>query len=159
MAITDDTEKRFEADIETYLLSSEGGYTRNKTAYDAELGLYPETLVAFVKATQPKEWKRFELQNGTDPERRFCVAFHNATERDGVLSVLRNGFKHKGITFRVCYFQPRSKLNQTALELYRKNVVTCKPPVVLLKCQPEQCGYGPCHQRDPGLCPGTEEPV
>ena len=125
MAITDDTEKRFEADIETYLLSPEGGYTRNKTAYDAELGLYPETLVAFVKASQPKEWKRFELQNSVDPERRFCVAFHNATERDGVLSVLRNGFKHKGITFRVCYFQPRSKLNQTALELYRKNVITC----------------------------------
>lgn len=125
MAINDDSEKRFESDIETFLLSPAGGYTTNGTPYDAKLGLYPAALVDFIKRTQPKSWKRFELQNAMDAERRFCIAFSNACERDGILSVLRHGFKHKGIPFRVCYFKPESKLNQTSLELYRQNVITC----------------------------------
>ena len=63
MAINDDSEKRFEADIEAFLLSQAGGYVRNETPYDAKLGLYPATLLDFVKRTQPKAWKRFETQN------------------------------------------------------------------------------------------------
>ena len=125
MAINDDSEKRFEADIEAFLLSQAGGYVRNETPYDAKLGLYTATLLDFVKRTQPKAWKRFELQNAVDTDKRFCDAFNNATDRDGILSVLRHGFKHKGITFYVCYFKPHSKLNQTALELYQQNVITC----------------------------------
>ena len=125
MAINDDSEKRFESDIESFLLSQAGGYVRNETPYDAKLGLYPATLLDFVKRTQPKAWKRFELQNAVDTDKRFCDAFFNACEREGVLAVLRHGFKHKGIPFQVCYFKPQSKLNQTALELYRQNVITC----------------------------------
>ena len=41
MAINDDSEKRFESDIESFLLSQVGGYVRNETPYDAKLGLSP----------------------------------------------------------------------------------------------------------------------
>lgn len=40
----------------------------------------------------------------------------------GKISVLRHGFKHRGITFRVCYFKPESHLNKTATEHYNQNV-------------------------------------
>ena len=43
---------------------------------------------------------------------------------DGLLSVMRNGFKHRGIPFRVCYFKPESGLNQTALDNYNANEIT-----------------------------------
>ena len=43
---------------------------------------------------------------------------------DGLLGVLRNGFKHRGIPFRVCYFKPESTLNQTAVEQYAANEIT-----------------------------------
>ena len=43
----------------------------------------------------------------------------------GLLDVLRHGFKHKGITFRVCYFKPESSLNQTAAIQYEKNHFDC----------------------------------
>ena len=114
------TEKRFESDIETAMLS--GGYTRNNDTYDAKNALYLDTLVRFVQTTQPKSWQRFELQSGT-PE-KFAQAFQNAVDMDGLLSVMRNGFKHRGIPFRVCYFKPESGLNQTALDNYNANEIT-----------------------------------
>jgi len=39
--------------------------------------------------------------------------------------VLRHGFKHRGIEFKVCYFRPESALNQTSVNLYSKNEITC----------------------------------
>ncbi len=116
------TEKRFEEDIESFLLSAEGGYTKSTDVYDPALGLYTDTLIGFIKATQPKEWVRFENTCQSDPVRKFCVAFNNACDSDGLISVLRHGFKHRGITFRVCYFKPESHLNKTAAALYEMNV-------------------------------------
>ena len=78
-----------------------------------------------MQKTQPKEWARFVMQNQTEPERKFCLAFNNACDAEGLLSVLRHGFKHRGVSFRVCYFRPESGLNQTAAALYAKNEITC----------------------------------
>lgn len=120
MSVDETNEKRFESDIEADMLA--GGYTTNTDSYDAENALYLDTLIRFVKATQPKSWQRFELQSGT-PE-KFAQAFQSAVDMDGLLAVLRNGFKHRGIPFRVCYFKPESTLNQTAVEQYAANEIT-----------------------------------
>ena len=72
------TEKRFESDIESFFLSPAGGYTKGTDTYDAKLGLYPDVLIRFVQATQPKAWQRFVSMNAADPERKFCAAFANA---------------------------------------------------------------------------------
>ena len=124
MSVTETTEKRFETDIETFFLSTTGGYTKNNDTYEPDLGLFSATLIRFIQKTQPNEWKRFTMQNATDPERKFCLAFNTACDMDGLVSVLRHGFKHRGITFRVCYFKPESSLNQTAQALYEKNEIT-----------------------------------
>jgi type I restriction enzyme R subunit len=123
MIHVDKTEKRFESDIEAYFLSEEGGYTKGTAAYSPDLGLFDTVLTDFVKETQPKAWGRFSLQNQVNTERKFCLEFQNACVRDGLISVLRHGFKHLGIPFRVCYFKPESSLNETASELYAKNRV------------------------------------
>ena len=125
MPVTDTTEKRFESDIETFFLSPAGGYTHCDDTYDPKLGLYPNVLLRFIKESQPKAWQRFVNMNAVDPERKFCVAFNNACDMDGILYVLRHGFKHRGISFRVCYFMPESSLNQTDVENYRKNIFHC----------------------------------
>lgn len=119
----DKTEKRFESDIEAFFLSPEGGYTKGEAPYSPDLGLFDSVLTDFVKDTQPKAWARFCLQNKVNPERKFCLEFHNACVRDGVISVIRHGFKHLGIPFKVCFFKPESTLNQTAAALYAKNRV------------------------------------
>ena len=76
------TEKRFEADIESFFLSPAGGYTKGADTYDAKQGLYVNTLIDFVQRTQPKEWARFENANQVDPVRKFCTA----RQRDCFLS-------------------------------------------------------------------------
>ena len=125
MSVTDTTEKRFESDIEEFFLSEAGGYTQCTDEYDPKLGLYKDTLIRFIKDSQPKEWKRFENMNAVDPEKKFCIAFNNACDMEGVLDVLRHGFKHRGIKFRVCYFMPESSLNKTDVENYKKNIFPC----------------------------------
>jgi len=115
-------EKRLEEDIESFFLTEQGGYTKTAATYDPALGLYVNTLIAFIKETQPKEWIRFENTCNSDPVRKFCIAFNNACDTLGLIAVLRHGFKHRGITFRVCYFRPESHLNKTATALYEQNV-------------------------------------
>lgn len=125
MSITVATEKQFESDIESFFISSEGGYTKGNGIYDPKLGVYPDKLISFIQRTQPREWAAFERQNDIDPVRKFCVAFNNACDMDGVLHVLRHGFKHRGITFKVCYFKPESALNDTAQIQYAENEIEC----------------------------------
>lgn len=125
MPVTDTTEKRFESDIESFFLSEAGGYTKCEDTYDPKLGLYPDTLIRFIQDTQPKAWQRFVNMNAVDPVRKFCVAFNNACDMDGVLDVLRHGFKHRGVAFRVCYFMPESTLNELDAENYKKNILHC----------------------------------
>lgn len=125
MAIYTTNEKRFEQDIETFLTSADGGYTKTTDIYDPSVGLYVNTLIAFIQRTQPKEWKRFESACKSDPVKKFCLIFNNACDEFGLINVLRHGFKHRGITFRVMYFKPESHLNQTAAALYEENICNC----------------------------------
>lgn len=126
----DESEKNFEAFIEAYLISEEGGWTK---ATDAGLrseeskGMNVDivTLTDFVKSTQPMAWRRFERMCTINPVRQFYKSFENAVTQDGLISVLRHGFKHRGISFRVCYFKPESELNDLAVENYNKNVCQC----------------------------------
>ena len=59
MATATINEKRFESDIEAFFLSPEGGYTKCHNEYDPKLGLYKDTLIRFIKDSQPKAWQRF----------------------------------------------------------------------------------------------------
>ena len=116
-----DNEKQFEQDIESFLISPAGGWQKASDAgcrasMDSGMALDLGTLVEFIKATQPIQWQRFEKQCNSDPEKKFYKAFENAVENDGLISVLRHGFKHRGIEFRVCYFKPESTLNDVAVK-------------------------------------------
>ena len=121
-----ENEKQFEANIEAYLISPAGGFTKaNDMGYDPTMALDIHTLVEFVKATQPIMWQRFEKQCNSDPYKKFYKCFEDAVQTDGVLSVLRHGFKHRGMDFRVCYFKPESTLNQVAVQHYNQNICQC----------------------------------
>ena len=93
--------------------------------YDPARALDIRTLVEFVKATQPVMWQRFEKQCNSDPYKKFYKCFEDAVQTDGMLSVLRHGFKHRGMNFRVCYFKPESTLNQVAVHHYSQNICQC----------------------------------
>ena len=121
-----ENEKQFEANIEQYLISPAGGFTKATDAgYDPAMALDIYTLVEFVKTTQPIMWQRFEKQCNSDSYKKFYKAFEDAVQMDGILSVLRHGFKHRGMDFKVCYFKPESTLNQVAVQHYNQNICQC----------------------------------
>ena len=111
-----------------------------------------------MQKTQPKEWKRFLLQNKVNSERKFCLAFNNACDMDGLISVLRHGFKHRGIPFKVCYFKPESGLNQTAMSLYEKNEITCNRQWFYSNDTPS-VDMVLAVSRNSGICTGIKESV
>ena len=125
-----ESEQHFEEYIENYLISEEGGWKKaTDEGYRSEISrgmsLDITTLTDFVQATQPMAWRRFERMCTISPVRQFYKAFENAVTQDGLISVLRHGFKHRGISFRVCYFKPESELNELANEHYRQNICQC----------------------------------
>lgn len=123
-----ENEKQFESNIEAFLISPAGGYTKATDAgYTSSSGMALDinTLVEFVKATQPIMWQRFEKQCNSDPYKKFYKCFEDAVQMDGLLSVLRHGFKHRGMEFKICYFKPESTLNDLAVKRYEKNICQC----------------------------------
>ncbi len=125
-----DNEKQFESDIEAYLISPDGGWAKaDDRGYcspeSAGMALDVQTLVNFVKATQSAAWRRFEKQCNSGPIKKFYKIFENAVQTDGLIFVLRHGFKHRGIEFRICYFKPESKLNEIAVRHYSQNICQC----------------------------------
>lgn len=123
-----ENEKQFESNIEAFLISPAGGYKKSTDAgytLSSGMALDIQTLVGFVKATQPVMWQRFEKQCNSDPYRKFYKCFEDAVQMDGLLSVMRHGFKHRGMNFRVCYFKPESTLNDVAVKRYEQNVCQC----------------------------------
>lgn len=121
-------ERQFETNIGAFLISPAGGYTKATDAgyvASSSMALDINTLVEFVKTTQPVMWKRFEKQCNSDPYKKFYKCFEDAVQMDGLLSVMRHGFKHRGMDFKVCYFKPESTLNDVAVKRYKQNVCQC----------------------------------
>lgn len=117
-------EIRFEQDVETFLLSPYGGYQKgDMNNYDKDKALDMDTLISFVRTTQPKEWDRFERITVSDVEKKFFKAINDAIDNFGLIHVLRHGFKYRGIDFRAAYFKPESELNMRLWDLYNENIL------------------------------------
>lgn len=132
----DTSEKRFEQDIESFLISPQGGYDQfsyqnlngewiHKYVYDKERAIYLEVLVNFIMRTQPKEWARYTHYYGNDALDRLYRRLEDSINQNGLIYVLRNGIEDMGVKLKVCYFKPESDLNVNLIELYKQNVVGC----------------------------------
>ena len=137
-------EKNLEEDIESFLCSPEGGFFKcddrhsllyvEDGTYQMVGGGYMEhrdraldaaTLVNFIQTTQPKAWDRFERMCNSDSTAKFAKVFNDAVDRLGMVAVLKHGFKHRGLPFKVVFFKPESGLNESAADRYAKNVCRC----------------------------------
>ena len=117
-------EKNFENDIEAYLLSH--GYRKGSMAtYDKQRAIDMPVLVEFIQATQPKMWQRYVNVYGEKAEKQLYTIFQQNVEANGLIWVLRNGVKDRGMDLRFAYFAPASNLNLDLVERYNKNILTC----------------------------------
>ena len=125
MSDFDVKEKRFEQDIEEYLLKK-GGYKKgNPSVFDRKLALDKETFISFIKTSQPKNWERYVKIYGNDSERQIVDRFCREVKLNGILKVLRKGFVDRGITFRAVYWKPETSINETSRKQYENNILHC----------------------------------
>lgn len=123
----EENERRFEQDIETYLLSSDGGYIKgNPQDFDRECALNKKDLFAFIENTQKNEWDKFKKAFPDDYESRFIKRFNDEVVTRGIIDVIRNGIKYTGagtFKFKLAYFMPETNLNPEDMDLYNKNIL------------------------------------
>src|SRR5574344_1481407 len=119
-------EKNFEDSIEDFFLSEAGGYVKgNQATYDKSRAIDMSMLMTFILKTQPKVWQRFVNNYGDGAEKQLYKVFQADVSRYGLIHVLRNGIKDRGVAIRFCYFSPSSNLNPDLVERYNANILTC----------------------------------
>lgn len=116
------TEATFERNIETYL-TSHGWAAVPPSSYDRDLGLFPDEVVAFVQASQPKAWQQLVTRHGGEntARQRFVKVVANAIDHRGTISVLRGTVKDSGVTVRMCWFKPANTLTPELAQRYAAN--------------------------------------
>ena len=118
------TEHAFEAAIEAGLTGSGGYDSRNASAFDEALVLFPDDVTAFLRDSQPAKWRALEKLLGQKTISTVLESLSKELELKGTLHVLRHGFKCYGKTFRMAWFRPNTTMNPEAAENYAKNRLT-----------------------------------
>lgn len=117
-------EINLEQDIEQYLIT-EGGYVKGtQDNYDKKRAIDMTTLVKFIETTQPKQWQRYQNIYGDKVEAQLYKQFQHDVSKFGLIHVLRNGIKDRGVGLKFVYFAPASNLNEELVERYNANILT-----------------------------------
>ncbi len=114
------SEAAFETVIETHLLAS--GYTHiAPEGFDRERAIFPETVLAFIRETQPREWAKLEALHGERTGEQILGDLCKWMDQNGALATLRHGFKCYGRTLHVAFFKAAHELNPELEARYASN--------------------------------------
>ena len=115
-------EEAFESVIEIHLLAN--GYVPvAREGFDRERAIFPETVLAFIRETQPKEWAKLESLHGDKTGEQILGDLCKWMDAHGVLATLRHGFKCYGRTLRIAFFKAAHELNPELNARYAANRV------------------------------------
>lgn len=113
-------ERQFQNDI-IASLTANGWLLGTAAQYDRSHALYTPDFLAFVQNAYPDRWEKFVKSNPANPEKVLIDAYVHAVKRDGVLTVLRKGFKVIGGHLDVCAFMPDHSMNPDTQRRYQQN--------------------------------------
>ncbi|WP_419318834.1 type I restriction endonuclease subunit R [Caulobacter sp. ErkDOM-E] len=116
------SEGAFETVIEGALLAN--GYDHQPPeGFDRERAIFPDAVLAFIRATQPKEWKALEALHGERTGVQVLGDLTKWMDREGALATLRHGFKCYGKTLHIAFFKAAHELNPELEARYAANQV------------------------------------
>lgn len=132
----DKSEKRFEHDIESFFISTAGGYQQfcgqdpegnwvHNKQHDIGRCIYLDVLVDFISKTQPKEWARYVKYYGDAAPEKLYRRFEDSVANNGLIHVLKKGIEDLGVKLKLCYFKPETNLNEQSIDLYNSNILGC----------------------------------
>src|SRR2546423_6868348 len=114
------SEAAYESFIEAQL--RDNGYVAiDRDGFDRERAVFPETVLAFIRATQPKEWSRLEALHGEKTGEQILGDLCKWMDTNGALATLRHGFKCYGRTLHAAYFKAAHELNPELEARYTAN--------------------------------------
>ncbi|GBQ03676.1 restriction endonuclease subunit R [Streptomyces spongiicola] len=107
-------------------MTERGWREASPAGYQPDLGLDTGELFEFLRRTQAEEWHELRTVYGdpAEAERGFVRRLDQAIANDGLLHVLRNGVKDRGVRLRVAYFRPNLVPDASVLDGYRANRLT-----------------------------------
>lgn len=108
-------------------MTERGWHEAQPEDYQADLGLDTNELFTFIGESQIREWTELLAVYGNDvdaAQRGFAQRLDKAISDDGLLNVLRNGVKDRGVRLRVAYFKPNLVAEDSVLDGYRANRLT-----------------------------------
>ena len=114
------TEAAFESVIESHLLGN-GYMSIGDAGFDRERAIFPETALAFIRETQPREWAKLEALLGKNTGQQVLADLCKWMNANGSLVTLRHGFKCYGRTLRAAYFKAAHGLNPELEAAYSAN--------------------------------------
>lgn len=96
------SESASEPVIEAHLLQN-GYVTVNREGFDRERAIFPETVLAFIRETQPKEWAKLEALHGEKTGEQILGDLCKWMDQNGALAILRHGLKCYGRTLHAAF--------------------------------------------------------
>ncbi len=118
------TETEFEGAIEHQFLENDCYQLGSSDDYDTSRALEPRRVIDFIKNTQEKVWQSLSNIHRGDTEKVVLDDLVKALETQGMLNILRYGFKCYGKKIKLAYFAPNTRLNTKSLGLYKANVLS-----------------------------------
>lgn len=126
--MADSKEAQFQQDI-IRAMTAQGWLTGPASGYDRATALYTEDFLAYFKSAWPERWDKFAKANPSNPDTVLVQKLVRELEQDGVLNVLRHGFKVPQTKIEACSFKPDHGMNPETLQRYRCNRVRVVPEV------------------------------
>ena len=114
-------ENGFETLIVNWLVN-ENGYEQGTNAdYNQEYAIDEERLFRYLQSTQPRDLAELRILDTPAEKKKFLERLSRKLSDQGVIEILRKGFKYKNKTLEFYQVLP-SKGNQRAQELYEQNI-------------------------------------
>jgi len=115
-------EAAFETIVEAHVLDN--GYVAVAGVdFDRDRAIFPETALAFIRETQPREWAKLEALLGERTSEQVLSDLCKWMDANGSLATLRHGFKCYGRTLRAAFFKAAHRLNLDLEAAYAANRV------------------------------------
>ena len=118
------TEATFEREVCEHLVQAGWLHAAGDAAkYDRAAALFPDDLVAWVRATQPQAWESLEKSHGARAQAVLVERVRKALDTQGTLDVLRQGVDVMGLRakLQLVQFKPAMSLNEELAARYAAN--------------------------------------
>lgn len=116
-------EINLEDEVCEYLKVHDWLYSVDDGDYDRELALVPADVIAWVEATQPKEWQTLTKNHGSKANETLLKRLRDQLNQRGTLDVLRNGIELLGLKepLKLAQFKPSLAMNPDVIARYHAN--------------------------------------